>query len=370
MMLPAGFRIEPFDIKNAGENEYAALSRFSNKRRAERLPDEPPTPLEEHTADWQNIPDHVKIWLWLVFPEDGDEIIAQGDFVFADLPENRHVAHFSIAVLPEYRRRGLAKVLLARIAETAKQAERTLLMAGTNDRIPAGEAFLTRLGASKGLEGHTNQLDIAADLDRALLKEWQEKAKERASDFELVWFDGDYPQDLIEEIVQVSNAIHNTMPRGELELEDSQHTVEHFRHWEKSMKASGTERLSVYVRHTPTGKLVGFTDVFYNPNRSYLLNQGGTGVLPEYRGLGLGRWLKAAMLERALEEKPDLRFVRTGNADRNAPMLSINRALGFKPFIADAAWQIPTEKVFDYLAEKKIATDDTLGRKDSWHERP
>jgi hypothetical protein len=41
--------------------------------------------------------------------------------------------------------------------------------------------------------------------------------------------------------------------------------------------------------------------------------------------------------------------VRTGNADTNAAMLKINTELGFKPYTADALWQVEIEKVMGYL---------------------
>jgi len=74
-----------------------------------------------------------------------------------------------------------------------------------------------------------------------------------------------------------------------------------------------------------------------------------TGVFPQYRNQGLGRWLKAAMLERVLRERPEVKFVRTGNADSNAAMLKINNQLGFKPYIASALWQVELSKVQGYL---------------------
>lgn len=46
----------------------------------------------------------------------------------------------------------------------------------------------------------------------------------------------------------------------------------------------------------------------WNPNRPMILEQGFTGVYPEYRNKGLGRWLKAEMMQRILRERPEVEF--------------------------------------------------------------
>jgi hypothetical protein len=72
-------------------------------------------------------------------------------------------------------------------------------------------------------------------------------------------------------------------------------------------------------------------------------------VFPQYRNKGLGRWLKATMLERVLRERPQVKFVRTGNADSNAAMLRINQELGFKPYLSQCIWQVATVQIMSYL---------------------
>jgi hypothetical protein len=67
------------------------------------------------------------------------------------------------------------------------------------------------------------------------------------------------------------------------------------------------------------------------------------------RKLGLGRWLKAAMLERIFEELPQACYVRTGNANSNAPMLRINHELGFRHYISLTFWQMDLPSVRAYL---------------------
>ncbi len=57
----------------------------------------------------------------------------------------------------------------------------------------------------------------------------------------------------------------------------------------------------------------------------------GTAVLPEHRGHGLGRWMKAESIRRARAHHPGLAGLVTDTASSNAPMLAVNDALGYVP---------------------------------------
>lgn len=70
---------------------------------------------------------------------------------------------------------------------------------------------------------------------------------------------------------------------------------------------------------------------------------GSIAVRPSARGQGLGKWLKAAMLERIPAEYAGAEYVRTGNAEENAAMLGINVSLGFRPWAQTTEWQLKKE---------------------------
>ncbi|HUS15135.1 MAG TPA: hypothetical protein VM536_08985, partial [Chloroflexia bacterium] len=163
-----------------------------------------------------------------------------------------------------------------------------------------------------------------------------------------------YPEDELPAIVDLM-AVTNDEPLGDLEVEAFRFTADQLRQQEAYMTARGDTRWTLYVRETATGVLAGFTEVMWHPERPALLNQGHTAVWPEYRGRGLGRWLKAAMLDKVLCERPTVRYVRTGNADSNVPMLKINHELGFRPYQADSMWQVPVTTVQAYLASRESA---------------
>ena len=106
-------------------------------------------------------------------------------------------------------------------------------------------------------------------------------------------------------------------------------------------------------------KLAGYTQVVWDPENYTVLSQEDTGVVPEHRNRGLGRWLKAAMAEKLLQDLPGAGFILTSNAASNDAMLGINREMGFKLYKTMTTWQIDTDSAADYLANR--LTSSTSG---------
>ncbi len=345
MFIPA-FQIHSFD-KNASQAEYIALNRHTNRVRLERFPNDPPIPIEETIRNLQSIPPFADLRLWATWNADQDEIVALGNVIILRLEENQHMAQFEITVLPEYRRQGLGRQLLSRIADVAQQENRRLLITSTADRIPGGAEFMMRLGAQRGLETHTNQLCIA-DLDRGLIGSWLARGQENLAEFDLGFWDGAYPEEQLQAIADLSD-LTNQQPLGDLDIEDMHTTPEQLRQIETNLFARGSQRWTFYIVDRATDQFAGYTETIWNSNRPEVLRQDMTGVFPQYRNKGLGRWLKVAMLDKVLRERPQVKYVRTGNADSNVAMLKINTALGFKPYMAETLWQAELQGALTYL---------------------
>ena len=347
-MEPLTFTIEPVDIRALSDADSVVLNAFLNRQRAEDRPEDPPIPLEVHRAQWPNIPAHDEVRMWFV--RDGDELIATAGASFEPKAEdNRHLLGVEISVAADARQRGIGTALLRELVGLADETSRTLLMGGTSSRIPAGNAFAERVGATKGQEQRVSQLLLDA-VDPALIRTWVEEGPVRAADYELVFVDGDIPDELMDGALAAFQVM-NTAPRDDLEIEDWKLTAEHIRSWEKLRRASGGQHYTLFVRHRPSGNLVGFTEIGWNPKVPGIVQQMGTAVDPAHRGHALGKWLKADMLRRLFEVTDfDAREVRTGNAESNDAMLGINVALGFKPWLTSIAWQLKVDAARAYLA--------------------
>jgi mycothiol synthase len=348
------YDIRPLDLRAASDHEYACFNAFENILRAEVLPDDPPIPCSEETERNQAMPGFIKEGAWAAWDRSGKRIVAFAAIDADYSGDNQHVADFTVQVLPDYRRQGFGRELLRRMPPYAQSHNRRLLIASSNERVAASAEFLARIGARKGLEGGENQLCLA-DVDRELLARWMDQAAELSNEFYLGLWEGPVPEERLAGMITLVQQLINDAPHDSLELEDCTHIANTYRPFEAWEFAGGRRRWMMYAIHRPDDRVAGMTEVAWSPNRPGIVEQWGTGVWPDYRNRGLGRWLKAAMLTKILREMPEARVIRTGNANSNAPMLKINNELGFKPFISRPAWQVETETVEKYLADPRPA---------------
>src|SRR5215472_8488417 len=265
---------------------FTARHAHFERMRAEVLPDDPPYDLCSAWAHFRQRPKRWRFTTW-VFWHHG-RIAAEANLGFVDLPSNPHLSHPYVSVEPELRRHGIGARLLSLAVAGAIRERRQLLITSTTDRVPAGRRFAERHGFRRGIETHLNQLALTG-LDRGLMAHWITAASERAADYVVEIWDGLIPESDIVGFADLATVM-NSAPRGRLTIDDMKVTPEMIRDSERWLFADGSRRL------------------------------------------------KAANARALLEANPKTRFLRTGNADVNAPMLAINRQMGFRPLLASVSW--------------------------------
>jgi GNAT superfamily N-acetyltransferase len=137
-------------------------------------------------------------------------------------------------------------------------------------------------------------------------------------------------------------------------MNDFSITEEEVRESEKVREAIGREAWTVVARRKSDGAWAGFHDVSYISSEPQTVWVGATGVRPEHRGFALGKWLKAAVTLRILDERPDVTEIRTGNADSNDAMLGINKQMGYRPFIAQTTWELSVDAAESWLRKRSL----------------
>lgn len=349
-MTIEGMELTRFVPGEASPDDWRRLAHFTHLVAAEEYPDDPLLSEESIRQSWLNIPPIILREAWLVRRPDGEVIAA----LYVDLitmEENRHLAQLRISVLPAARRQGIGTLLLEKASEIVEAEGRRLMVANTTNLIPAGEHFMTAIGAQAAMKAVTNQL-VMAEVPDGLLQQWIDQGRRSSDTYQLGFWEGSYPHEALESMARIRQAM-NEAPLDDLEVNDMEWTPEMLMQYDATLEARKIKRWTFYVQENDTGEVVGYTEMFWSPDKPALGQQGDTAVLRAHRNHGLGRWLKAEMLQKVRTEKPYAAHVRTGNANSNAPMLRINHELGFAPYRAEILWQVPLATVQSYLESKK-----------------
>ena len=350
-------RTDAIDPCRTTEAELAALNAFERRMASEARPDDPGAAPEHTLANLRTVSQidvplglvgvDTDITTWVGCDSDG-AVVGRARIMTEDRDENRRLAVFGVGVLPQARRKGIGAALLGRVAAEAEVRARTLLLTATSSAVPSGEALMRRIGARRGVVMDAMELSTER-VDRKLLDRWIRRSRERAGGFALGRWEGPYPDDALQMAAPLLTETMNAEPRGDLEIEDDSWSPEQLRRIEEVLRDRGLRRTAMYVIETRSDEYAGYTEVYYDERAPQALVQGLTGVAARFRERGLGRWLKAATLERVLERLPEVRAVRTSVAESNHAMLRINRELGFQTKDRTTHWQVRLEDIRSYL---------------------
>lgn len=257
--------------------------------------------------------------------------------------QNRHLFGASCYVGPADRRQGIGRTWLPLILELMDRHGCSILTVSSEEE--SGHAFLKWLGAEPRLNDLESRLRIA-DVDWEMVDRWIADGPVRSPQTRLEIYDGYLPEAMWDEYAPQLTALVKTMPMEGLDHGEEVITPAQMGNWYERLKLAQEVIYTVLARE-PDGTMAGMTDLSMAPYRRTVAQQMFSGVRPDLRGRGIGKWLKAVMLERIHRLYPETEWITTRNVASNAPMLAINTKLGFRPYRRSVEYQMSRDQLED-----------------------
>lgn len=333
-------------------NMFDTYCKIVRLRRVELLPDKPPPSndrlrigLEEESEDWF-------IVRYLAFA--GDDIIGLLEFGSlkpgaANYIENKEFGWFDIFIVDSHRRQGIGTRLAKQAILSLKELGVTKIDAGSVSQD--GQRFLEQLGATLKSKFSDRNLDLKT-MNWNIVDEWL-KIKNKLANKWLIEFHTEITDDFIEQIVDPNHEIicelrsmggYEFVSTRESEIKD----------WKDSARwiEKTGEKYSCFLIKDELGKVIGYTEGGFRKDNPSQFQQYVTGVSKKTRGIGLGKLLKALMLDHIRKEHPEVQKITTSSNDLNAPMHGINNILGFSLGVTHSNYRISVEETMRRLGSQ------------------
>ncbi len=351
------FSIIDIDRSKSSDEILDKYFDFYDKIYKEYFPKDPITPHDIRIRNFReyNVPGEILI-MKVVQLEESKEFIARLFFGTVneeskEYEKTKHIANVEVTVLKEFSDTDLADKLFKIAFELTKKYKLITVIEGCSVLEREWELW-SKFGGKKTAEGEVNRLYLD-EVDWRLMKKWKAEGQKRAKEDGIsIQLFQDCPEEIIEEFTAFSTEIMNLVPFENLEWSPSEETPKTRREHEDRLKKVDYNWYTLVTREK-NGALSGMTEIQQSKNRSYRINQELTGVKLEYRGRGLGKWLKAEMLFFIKEKLPEAILIHTGNAAVNAPMLSINRRMGFKKYLTERCYTIKLEELVKQISNNE-----------------
>ncbi len=123
--------------------------------------------------------------------------------------------------------------------------------------------------------------------------------------------------------------------------------------WKEQLESYNVKGMGllIYILSHSDGKIAGMCSVFTDAYQKQVIRHNGgiTGVTAKHRGKGIGKYLKAKMHLKLLEENKEFEYITTDTMPWNKHMFRINEEIGFKPYRKASCFKITREFLQNYI---------------------
>ncbi len=331
--------IRPLDLTKASAEDWTAFHEFRRARHAESRTDDPLRPDKAIEGQERDPSRFYRAVGWAAWDDGRIVGYVQAQLPDADRPELAALAsRLSVfgSVRQDWRRRGIGTRLLDQIRALMAEAGRTVLALTTEEAD--GHAFLSRIGADEVKRHAWSRLTLDS-VDWRLVEGWRAALP---ADLTATIHPGRVPLAEFARLLPAINAAIQDIPGEWTSTPAVPCTIAMIEDWYRQLDQRRGEHHMLVVKDAG-GAMAAMADLTWFPDTPDRAGQNFTGVRLNRRGQGVGKAVKAATLLHVRAALPAVRLLTTGNNEVNAPMLAINRQLGFTPHFASIGWEIGLE---------------------------
>ncbi|MEJ8851815.1 GNAT family N-acetyltransferase [Variovorax rhizosphaerae] len=348
----AKLELRPFEPLQASPSQWQALHAFRRLRSQEDFPGEPVMSDADFESELRVVRPLVEARRVLALHDDVIAGIMVLNFRRHGSPDSEDYAgHVDVAggVARGLRKHGVGRALLAGLAHFMEsQGKHT---ATAKAHLPDGHAWLDSIGATCKLRMFENRSPFD-QLDWQMLARWARPAGLDAHGLRWEVHCGRVPMETLAPLMTPFTELINDQPLDGLDIPRIRYELKDYESWYADLDRRGGDHFLVLLRDGE--QVAAMCDATWDarfPDRMY---QQLTAVARPWRGQGLAKAVKARMLERVRQCRPEVGTVLTNNAVVNAAMLSINNRLGFGVHKEDRSYQIDLATLRAYLAQSQV----------------
>jgi GNAT superfamily N-acetyltransferase len=223
-------------------------------------------------------------------------------------------------VAEEARRQGIGSQLFAAVRDFARQHGAATLRGEAREAEPDALPFAEHHGFAIDRHIFESTLDLTA-FEEAPFASAIERAAEQGVRFFTMADVGDTPE-ARRRLYELERTVARDIPGG------SESTIRPFETFLQQVCDAPTYLPDGQIVAADGDAWIGLAAIERVPGASAMYN-GITGVLPPYRGRGIALALK--LLASRAARRHGAAYLRTNNDSQNAPMLTVNRRLGYRP---------------------------------------
>lgn len=313
--------VREWDPRTASSAEIESLLDMLNAVLAADVPEDPPW-ADSHLREYLSevMPGERRL-SWVAADNDGSgrllgliSVLLLGD-----------IGVIELFVHPDARRGGLGRRLLAEATRRAYLEGFSSIGVEVVGGTPA-VGFYESLGFRCAYTETRSVLQLAT-MDWLALGEM---ARGISAGYRIEYHPGGPPDELIESYAVAKAEVRDT-DDSDLELRPSSYDPQRLRDSIACLHRRGMKPYIVLAIHEKTEQVAGLTEVVVPAQHPTRADQYDTIVVPDHRGYGIDRAIKARMLFELRAAEPGLIDVQTWNAPDSEAMLKVNAELGFEP---------------------------------------